>query len=104
MVTAVAKWNCGILEAANRAAACCGFNAEIVRRWESAFATNTSTCPLDDMYDECITDILSSGRGHHDNHAASLLQDEYFCLAAREYVRKHACIQVTFAFFGRRTG
>ena len=54
-------------------------------------SSNISTCPLDDMSDECITDILSSGHGHHDNHAASLLRDEYFCLAAREYVRKHAC-------------
>ena len=43
------------------------------------------------MSDECITDILSSGRGHHDNHAASLLYDKIFCLSAREYVRKHAC-------------
>ena len=91
MATAVAKWTCSILEAANLAADCCGFNVEIVRRWASAFVSTTSTCPLDDMSDECITDILSSGRGHHDNHAASLLQDENFCLAAREYVRKHAC-------------
>ena len=54
-------------------------------------SSNISTCPLNDMSDECITDILSSGRGHCDNHAANSLQDEYFCLAAREYVRKHAC-------------
>ena len=89
--TAVTKWNCSIVEAANRAADCSGFNAEIVRRWTSEFCSITSTCPVDDMSDECITDILSSGRGHHDNHAASLLYNEIFCLSAREYVRKHAC-------------
>ena len=79
MATAVIKWNCSIVEAVNRAADCSGFNEKIVRRWASEFCNITSTCPLDDMSDECITDILSSGRGHHDNHAASLLYDEHFC-------------------------
>ena len=91
MATAVAKRNCSIVEAANRAADCCGLNGQTVRRWASAFATNTSTSPLHDMTDEDVTDILSSGRGHHDSHPANLLQDENFCLAAREYVRKPAC-------------
>ena len=89
--TAVTKWNCSIVEAANRAADCSGFNSEIVRRWTSEFCSITSTCPVDDMSDECITDILSSERGHHDNRAASLLYNEKFCLSAREYIQKHAC-------------
>ena len=91
MATAVTKCNCSIVEASNRAADCSGFNVEIVRRWVSEFCNITSTCPLDDMSDECITDILSTGCGHHDNHAVSLLYNENRCLSAHQYVRKHAC-------------
>ena len=32
MATAISKWNCGVMEAAD----CCGFNAETVRLWASA--------------------------------------------------------------------
>ena len=90
MATAVTKWNCSIVEAANRVADCSGLIAEIVWRWASEVCNITSTCPLDDMSDECIIDILSSGREHHDNDAASLLYDGNFGLSAREYVWKHA--------------
>ena len=40
--------------------------------------------------DECVTGLLSSNRGQHDDHAATLLNDEDFELAARSYVRTHA--------------
>lgn len=89
MATAISKWDCSVVNAANWAASCCGFNAEAVRRWASAFAT--STCSVTDMTDDSIQDILSSKRGYHDNHTASLIHDESFSLAARQYVCKHAC-------------
>ena len=57
----------------------------------SAFVTSIGTCSTDDMSDECITDMLSSNRGIHDEHLDSLLHDKDFCLAARQYVWKHAC-------------
>ena len=92
MVTSIAKWNCSIREAAQHAADCSGFSDVTIRQWASAFVTALTTCSEDDMsYDECIEEFLSSNRGGHDNHAYSLLHDEDFCLAARTYVRKHAC-------------
>ena len=91
MATAVSKWNCGIMEAVKRAADCCGFNAATVRLWASEFATAIGTCSPDDMSDECITDMLSSNRGIHDEHFNSIMHNEDFRLAARQYVRKHAC-------------
>ena len=50
-------------------------------------------CSLNEMNDDCITGMLSSsrGRGIYDEHSASLLHDEDFCFAARQYVRKRAC-------------
>ena len=52
--------------------------------------------------DECLTDILSSNCGHHDYHAVSLVN---FQLAARSFVRKHACVKgqpnLTSADFSR---
>ena len=41
--------------------------------------------------DECIMDMLASNRGHYENHEVSLINNEDFCLAARAYVRSHAC-------------
>ena len=91
MTTAIAKWGCSTVEAASRAADCCGFNTEIVRQWAFVFINNTPMCSTEDLTDECLTDQLSSNRGHHDNHALSLLNDEEFRLAAQLFVRKHAC-------------
>lgn len=91
MAVAMSRWNCGVVDAANRATECCGFNAEALRRWFRAFSSTTSSCSLENMTDKNITTVLSSRCGQHDNHAASLVNDERFCLAAREYVRKHAC-------------
>ena len=48
-------------------------------------------CSLNEMNDDCITGMLSSSRGIYDEHSASLLHDEDFCFAARQYVRKRAC-------------
>ena len=91
MATAITKWNCNIVEAASRAADCCGFNVETVRRWTTAFFTTASMCSTDDMTDEYILDMLSSNRGHHDNHTTTVLHDEDFCMAARTCVRQPAC-------------
>ena len=91
MTTAMSLWNSSVLDAANLAAACCGYNPEVVRRWASAFTCSSSRCSLESLSDENITEMLSSKRGHHESHFASLLHDESFCLAARTYVRTHAC-------------
>jgi len=37
--------------------------------------------------------LLSSNRGHHDYHAASLLNDEDFQLSARSFVHKNSCVK-----------
>ena len=79
---AISKWQCGIMEATKRAGDCCGFNAETVRRWISTFVRNMNMCSLNEMNDDCITGMLSSSRGMHDKHSASLLHDEDFCFAA----------------------
>ena len=91
MLTAISKWNCSVVEAAAWAANCCDFNQECVRRWALAFVTAINACSPDDMSDECITDLLSSNRGHCSSHDDGLLQNKEFCLAAREYVHKNTC-------------
>ena len=91
MTTAITKWGCSILEAANRAADCCGFSSKTVRKWASSYIISTCTMSSDDITDEFITGQLSSNRGDHDTHTGSLLHDEDFQLAARTFVRKHAC-------------
>ena len=83
MLTALQNQNCTILEASKYAADCCGFNSECIRRWASAYISTGSTCSVDELSgDECITNILSSNRGRHENHAVSLVNNEDFCLAA----------------------
>ena len=92
MATAITKWNCNIVEATSRAADCCGFNVEvIIKAVGNCILHNCLHVSYNDMTDEHITDMLSSNRGHHDNHTTTLLHDEDFRMAARTYVRKHAC-------------
>ena len=93
MVTALVDWNCTILQAAQHAADCCGFNTETVRLWATALISEASTCSVEEINDdEHITQCLESNRGHHDNYCVdSLLRSEDFCLAARAYIRSHAC-------------
>ena len=91
MAMAITKWGCNITEAARRAADCSGFSAETVRLWASSFIISTSTIAPDNITDEYITEQLATNRGAHDTHTGSLLHDEQFQLAARSYVRKHAC-------------
>ena len=91
MTTAIGKWGCSLVDAASHAAECMGFSTERVRKWAFAFINTTPTNLAENPTDECLTDQLSSNRGHHDYHAVSLLNDEDFQLAARSLVRKHAC-------------
>ena len=91
MTTAIAKWGCSVGDAASHAADCTGFSAERVRKWVFAFINTTPMDTTDDPTDECLTNRLSSGRGQHDSHAVCLLNDEGFQLAARTFVRNHAC-------------
>ena len=41
--------------------------------------------------DECIETLSASSRGYHTAYSDSLIDDKDFCLAARAFVRKHAC-------------
>ena len=91
MTTAIGKWGCSVVDAASHAADCTGFSTERVRKWAFAFVNTTPMNPADNLTDECLTDQLSSNRGHHDYHAVSLLNDEDFQMAARSFVRKQAC-------------
>ena len=87
MATAISKMNCGVMEAA-KSSRLLWFQRRNCKAVASAFVTSIGTCSTDDMTDECITDMLPS---NHDEHLDSLLHDKDFCLAARQYVRKHAC-------------
>ena len=91
MVIAISQWNCGVIEAAKCAPDCSCFSAETLRLWASGFVTAIDTCSTDDMSDECISDMLSSNCGVHDEHMDSLLHDENFCLSAWQFLRKNAC-------------
>ena len=94
MATAVTVWGCSILEAANKAAECTGYNAESVRKWALSFFSSSCSMSKDDITDEFITDELSSDRGHHDiRYSNLLLHNEEFQLAARTYVRSNSCIK-----------
>lgn len=85
------EWKCCIVEAAKRASDCCGFNLGVIRRWVVQYTETAPPYNEDELDDECITNILSCSRGQHKNHAESLINDKSFCLAAREFVRSHAC-------------
>ena len=85
MTTAIMKW-----EAASQAADCCGFSSKTVRQWASSFVIAYTSSP-DNITDNFTTEQLSSKRGHRDTHIGTLLHDEDFQLAARSFVRKHAC-------------
>ena len=91
MATAISQWGCSILEAANRAADCCGLTAATVRQWAFDYSTHASTISSEDITDEYKTEQLVSNCGSHDNHTECLGDDEDFQLAARMFVRKHAC-------------
>ena len=81
MTTAIAKWDCGILEAANRAADCCGFSSKTVRKWASSYIISTCTVLPVDITDEFLTGQLSNC-GDHDTDIGSWLHNEAFQLAA----------------------
>ena len=91
LATAMSKWGCNIGDAVGTAADCCGFSTETVRQWAFAYVTTTPMHSKDDMTDEYISDQFFCNRGHHENYTVSLVSDELFQLAARLFVRKHAC-------------
>ena len=78
----------GIKNSCALAAAITGFRELVIRQWASDIFKDyfaTLSC-LDDITDEDLEEELSSNRGKHAN--LSLLNDEGFQLAAREYVRE----------------
>ena len=90
MVSAVLQWNSTILQAAEHASNCSGFNPKVIRQWASAFVEDASSYTQDEANDDkCITNILASTRGQHAAYD-SLCDDKDFCLAACAYVSKHA--------------
>ena len=93
MITALLEWNCTILQAAQHAANCCGFNPATVRLWATPLLSEASTCSVEEFNnDEYITQCLESNCGHHDNYCVdSLLRSEDLGLAACGYIRSCAC-------------
>ena len=87
MTTAITKWGCYVTVAASHAADCTGFKNETVRRWAYQFFDFKPLNPSD----ESLSDHLSSNKGLYDGHRVTLINDEGFQLAARLFVRKHAC-------------
>ena len=58
VTTAITKWGCSILQAADHAADCCGFSSKTVRQWASSFVIATCTSSPDNMTDEFIAEQL----------------------------------------------
>ena len=90
MVTAMSKWKYSIVQAAECAADCTGYNSELVRLWASSYFLTQHHTGLDNMSDECVSSELKSERGSNTKHN-SLVHEEEFKLEARRYVHTHAC-------------
>ena len=60
---------------------------ETVRQWTFSYIT---MAPSEKISDEYIAQELASNRGCHDSHTDSLVDDEEFQPAAREFVLKNA--------------
>ena len=87
MATAIAEWDCSIVEAASRAADCYGFTAETVRLWANTYITTTAATASENITDEFIA---ASSCRIQNNHTESTVDDEAFQIAARAFVRKNA--------------
>ena len=89
-ITTILTWKLGILDAIQKAADVTGFSVWSVRKWVSGFLQSVDGVPLDDIDDETVTLLLSSERGKTCKNPGSLINDEEFCLKAREFVWCHA--------------
>ena len=91
LLVAVHKWGYTVLEAAECASDCSGFNPRVIHRWASAYVDDVLSHMDEEIDDEYMTSILSSSRGQHTSHLESVVDDESFALAACSFVRTHAC-------------
>ena len=91
LLVAVHKWGYTVLQAAECASDCSGFNPRVTHRWTSAYVDDVLSLTDDGIDDEFMTSTLSSSRGQHTSHLESVVDDESFALAVRSFVRTHAC-------------
>ena len=93
VATAITRWGCGVVEAAERAADCTGFCTKSICAWATSFMLSQYLRGSDNSSDENISDQLASDRGHCSTYMSSLFHDETFQLEARQFVRKNSCIK-----------
>ena len=89
----ITLWGLGIVEAASQAADVTGVSAYTVRKWASQYYMSLIDVAPESIDHDVIVDLLSSERGRGSKLAGSLLTDEEFCLAAREYIRQNSCVR-----------
>ena len=88
----ITLWGLGIIEAASRASDVTGVSAYSIRKWASHYYMSVDVAP-ESIDHDMMVDLLSSERGRGSKLAGSLLTDEDFRLAAREYVRQNSCVR-----------
>ena len=88
----ITLWGLGIIEAASRASDVTGVSAYTIRKWASHYYMSVDVAP-ESIDHDMMADLLSSERGRGSKLAGSLLTDEEFRLAAREYVRQNSCVR-----------
>ena len=96
MVTAMPQWNCNITKAAQVALECTQFSQETIRRWSSSYFTGLQDMLVrssENVTDEAIEEELLSEHGHSLSSLSSLIHEEEFQLAARQFVWKHSCVK-----------
>ena len=75
----------GVVKAANFAGILTGFSGQVVRWWASALFITLAQYP-EDAYDSITQVELSSVCGKACGNPGTIIHDEEFCLAAREYI------------------
>ena len=63
----------------------------MIHCWASACVDDVLSHTDEEIDDEYVTSILSFSRGQHTSHLESVVDDKSFALAARSFVRTHAC-------------
>ena len=93
MGTALADWNEGVYEAAQKSSNVTHYSEHTIRNWMQLYIQTTSDLlshGKDTITDKDVEECLASERGHF-SQLDSLISGEDFQLSARTYVRSNAC-------------
>ena len=82
----------GVVQAASFAGTLTGFSGQVVRQWASTLFVTHAQYPgsLDEIDDSFKELELSSERGKACGNPTSIIHDEGFCSAVREYIHSKA--------------